>query len=974
MNGFSFSTKTIIEKMGYSCSADLFYYNDIYTNNNLSFHDVKVLKELKPCAFYCINQKPFVLFFDKVNSNEMKELSRKIWNSQIPVVIINDESTIKIYNGSSLDKDYSLIDFITQHNIDECNEFSPFSYWNIVDQGFWGDFEERYSSKKLNETLLENIEYVTNTLREYKIKYPTKLILRLIFIRFLIDRAVDIGYGNFTSDVKKSQGELLEVVRNKTTLYSLFSHLKDKFNGNLFELKDEVHDANLTQDVLDLLHDFLSGELILSTGQFCLFPMYDFNIIPVELISNIYEILLGKDTQSRDKAFYTPSYLVDYILKETVVPHLYKNSECKILDPACGSGIFLVECFRHIVENSKSECGYFNDVEKLKHLLLRNIYGIDKNDEAIDVTIFSLYLTILDYIDPKTLVDFKLPNVKDENLIVGNFFDDEKTEKLKQKEFNFIIGNPPWGSVKDDPHVKYCKQNNKPQFNDEISRSFVYKSEEFCTDKTVCCFVLPSKLLYNSKSPSMKFRQLLLSSTKIEKILELSSVRKLVFKNADAPAIIMIFKRDNSSYLKNKITHVSFKPNIFFKLFNIIVIEKNDIKMISQSLLYQNDWAWKTVVYGNSWDYEIISNIKNKYPTIEQIIEDKNNELICGVGIQDHTGDGLDSSHLIGKPILSSDDGINHFSIITNTQEIFNKNKIHRPRNPELFKPPYCFVKKGVNCENYKMRAAYSEDEYVFKETVFAIKSSLDKRNILLNLTGLINSSFFSYLNLMLGSSIGIEREQRFTEEILHFPYLYSDKIREKVALIQDLRMSYEIDDIEKYEKEVYALDNLILKLFDLKNNPFIDYALNVQIPLVANANKKLYYTPVNKDNLIKYSEVFIQYFERIYLTANKYIKVNIYPEVMKKFSVFELIICDNKPLENITIEENPDNNKRFLTRLMTNKTNDLFYQIKDVINFEENSFFIMKTNEYKNWHPAIAQIDLSDVVDEILSEKGRES
>lgn len=170
--------------------------------------------------------------------------------------------------------------------------------------------------------------------------------------------------------------------------------------------------------------------------------------------------------------------------------------------------------------------------------------------------------------------------------------------------------------------MQYCRMNNKPNQNREISRSFVYKVEEFCNSNTVCCLILPSKLLYNNKLPAVEFRKLLLTSAKIVKIIELSSVRKLVFKNADAPAVIIVYRYDNSEYLKNRITHISFKPNIFFKLFNVIVVEKNDIKFVVQELLVENDWVWKTIVYGSSWDLDIIRGIRRKYPTINKTIEE----------------------------------------------------------------------------------------------------------------------------------------------------------------------------------------------------------------------------------------------------------------------------------------------------------------------------------------------------------------
>lgn len=76
---------------------------------------------------------------------------------------------------------------------------------------------------------------------------------------------------------------------------------------------------------------------------------YDFKIIPIELISNIYEAFLqDNNSKKNQKAIYTPLFLVDYMLNNTLDKKLKNNTACKILDPSCGSGVFLVESLRRI--------------------------------------------------------------------------------------------------------------------------------------------------------------------------------------------------------------------------------------------------------------------------------------------------------------------------------------------------------------------------------------------------------------------------------------------------------------------------------------------------------------------------------------------------------------------------------------------------------------------------------------------------
>lgn len=964
----------IISQFGYKLSDNLFMF-DQFENVPLSFHTKKVLKEIHPYAAYILNHMPFILFFDE-NVNDIisfKRISRQVWNAQIPVAVFCDKSTVKIFNGLSLNMANYTLKPIETSPMADCNENSKFSYWQISNPDFWNQYTQNYSGTRLNQSLLENISFLSKELKNtYHIPFATKLVLRLIFVRYLIDRGVDLDYENFSTDILKSQAEFLNIVINKTDIYKLFAHLKTKFNGNLFELGNEEECPELTEDVFILLYEFFSGKVILNSGQLCLFALYDFNIIPVELISNIYEILLGKEIRDKDNAFYTPNYLVEYILDKTVTKTLKEKSSFVILDPSCGSGVFLVDSYRRIIQENLGGKSYCDNDIVLQELLMNNIYGIDINEEAVDVTIFSLYLTILDYKDPKTLSKFTLPNLKGENLFVSDFFDEEKLKPLAEKNitFDYIIGNPPWGNVKDGLHISYCRKKgyNDRQQNNEISRSFVFRARDFCSVNTTCCFILHSKLLYNQKGPAIKFRRFLLQETEIQHITEFSSVRKLVFENADAPAAIISFKYSGQDNLNHRFTYISVKPNIFFKLFHVICIEKNDVKSIPQALLFAYDWAWKTIVYGFSNDIENIIQLKKCYPTIKSILKSATPPMLFGAGIQDHLGDAQDAKDLIGLPLLDSDDGVNHFSLYIDENKVFCKPKIHRIRDRRLFNPPHCFTAKGLDCSNYKMRAAYADKELVCKETMYIIKGTDDQKDILLNLVGLFNSSFYSYLNLMTGSSLGIEREQRFMNEVLSFPYVFSqDIVKSAIDIQEDKSDLFSIED----DAKIRTLDKIILNLFGLGCNKFVDYAINVLIPDLTGTNKDCVYKKVSVDDLKEYGKCFFEQFTAIYNPYGKYISITLYPNIENLYTVFELHISEKKPVSRFSVVSEGDGEKNLLTKFSVYAYNDRFYQIRDVIHFSTDSFFIIKPHFYKNWHPAIAEIDLADVIDQIMSTSG---
>lgn len=967
----------LIENLGFAGSKNLVYSDNIISLN-ISKHDIKILNAINPYAIYLLNNKPFLLFIESSHdTNNLQYLSKLIWNAQIPVTFVLDANSVKIFNGKNLDVSSRLLKEISDGAVMDFSSESDFSFLKISDPLFWDQYTKTYMDMQLNDYLLDNITTLTNALKnEYRIAFATKLVLRLIFIRYLIDRGVSLSYKNFNTDIEISKQELLLVTRNKNELYELFKYLKEKFNGNLFELNHEIENTSLTDEVLALLSDFLSGKTSLGNGQQSLFSMYDFNIIPVELISNIYEILLGKETRDKDNAFYTPNYLAEYVLDKTTLKSLNENTQYTILDPACGSGVFLVNSFRRMIDAKLEDGIYCEDDSFLTELLLNNIYGIDINNDAIDVTIFSLYLTILDYKDPKTLLGFVLPNLKGNNLIVSDFFDDEKLQNLKKIKFDYIIGNPPWGSVTDGMHLDYCEKNgyNYMQQNKEISRSFVFRAKDFSSENTVCCFVLHSKLLYTKKNPSKEFRRFLLSKTQILNLTEMSSVRKLVFKNADAPATIIAFQyNDYDSNLDNKMTYTSLKPNVFFKLFNIIVIEKYDVKYISQRLLFDNDWAWKTMVYGFSNDIDTIISLKEKYDSVFSIIQ--KNELVYGRGIEVHDGDKQNATHLKGKILINAKHDIEPYYVSFDQSNVFSKDAIHRAKEnkQEIFKAPLAVIKKGFNTKTYKYRSAYSEKEFLYPDAVTGICGTEKDKTTLLCLTGIFNSSFYAYLNLMLGSSSGIEREQGFPSEIFQYPIAIDTCIANQVEMIQEqiAKEKSVFCNEEKSCELIKKLDDLVLELFQLNKDKFINYALNVQIPELTNTNTVNMYREVTVEDLMSFSDCFNTQFSSIYNRLKKGIKISIYPKVLNRFSIFELEIIENHTSNQILVNTEINCNKELFTKLIRYDYNDMFHQIRDIVHFSENSFYIIKPNNYKYWHPAIAEMDLADVLNQILTDAG---
>ena len=610
--------------------------------------------------------------------------------------------------------------------------------------------------------------------------------------------------------------------------------------------------------------------------------------------------------------------------------------------------------------------------KELVECVTDSIWGIDINPEAIDVAIFSIYLTILDYKDPKSLIDFKLPPLKGENLFVTDFFSEEVDTLFHEKKFDFIIGNPPWGKT-DGPHIAYCKKNKLPIHRNEISRSFVLRAKDFVKQDACCCMIVTSKLLYNTERPAKNFRKWLLEETKVIKYIELAAVRELIFQKVKGPAGVIIYSpnSEKEKAIENELCHLTLKPNIFFKLFNVIVIEKNDYKYVEQNMLLENDWAWKTLVFGYAQDFHIINILKKKYPSFTEIMTKHN--LFNGNGIQINGGDQKDARHLHDRKLIDAREGIHPFYINTNYLNEFNIEKIHRPRERDIFRAPYMLMKKGFDRNTFRYRSVYSEEDFVYPDAITGICGEKKDATILKTLTGLFNSSVYSYLNLMMGSASGIEREESFPTEIFNkFPALDDDQ--QIVALVEDIQKAVLVEkelfnNSAESDKLIQELDALVLEKFSLQDDMFVDYALNIQIPLIA--KNQLTWKKVTSKQLVNYAEVFIEYFDEIFQNGEKFVRSEVCTPIAGHFSVVEFFLQDAKPeakVKVIEVKDDDDIYTSFISNFMLNIVNDQFFQVKDILHFREDSFFVLKTEEWKNWHPAMAKLDLIEVLDSIIA------
>jgi hypothetical protein len=512
---------------------------------------------------------------------------------------------------------------------------------NLVTGRFFLDNSRRFSPNgRADQVLLSNLKTIRHILHEQGLKYEVAhdLLGRIIFIQFLFQRTDSNGRAALNEAVlrkladdrvlRKEHRNLEDILTEYEDAYSFFRWLNDRFNGDLFpgkgatpalreqEWQDEI--AQVRPKHLNSLAEFVGGRMLLDPGQRSLFPLYSFDTIPLDLISSIYEEFVSRTTRTSG-LHYTPGHVVDLIL-DGVLPWGDTNWDVKILDPACGSGIFLVKAFQRLIHRWRLR---YRDQEPaaadLRSLLENNVFGVDLHGEAVRVASFSLYLAMCDEIDPKyywTQVHF--PRLRGKNLHRGDFFalQDERPDLCRRK-FNLVVGNAPWGKATMTPHAANWADNRgwKVSYG-TLGPLFLPRAAEMTTSDGVVSMLQPSSLLTNSVGTAQAFRRKLLSDLKVEEVTNLSALRFGLFADAVDPACIVTLrptKPDGEpiSYVCPKPTHSSFDDYR-------ITVDPQDVQLVSPYEAANDDRVWSVFIWGGRRDLSLVRKLSG-HPTLGQL-------------------------------------------------------------------------------------------------------------------------------------------------------------------------------------------------------------------------------------------------------------------------------------------------------------------------------------------------------------------
>jgi type I restriction-modification system DNA methylase subunit len=749
----------------------------------------------------------------------------------------------------------------------------------VFGDSLFGDLKNR-----ADKALMHDLKTVRRELIQagLSLKYAHALIGRSIFIRYLEDRKI-LTPDDFQRIARQTAGctELLRtqssragfdfseckalyprVLENKDFTYALFRMLPKDFNGDMFPDVDDEENA-VKQIHLDRIQELLYGDVGIQKKLF--FYSYQFDIIPLDLISSIYEefyhTLIADDEKKskarQDGAYYTPPVLAGFVLSQTLTAKELKKKP-RVLDPACGSGIFLVEAFRRMVRHEWHKQKERPSFECLKQILQDQIAGIEINEEAARITAFSLYLAMLNYLDPpsiKTQIDQgkKLPNllVKPESkspnhihcIWVGNTFDEDKIEStplLKKRfgkdSFDIVVGNPPWGSPgnkadeerKDQEKVmlEWCRTNNRPIGDKEPSQAFLWRALDFLKEGGKAGMLVSAGVLFKHSTTTQSFRKQWMGSVRLDEVFNFTHVRTFFFKAISPFALVCFIKDKQNGY---PVRYWSAKQTAIISYSQAILLSKNDLAVIRESNLFDYR-IWKVLDQANYKDLGFILHLANLSK-----VSALNDHIACScVGFKE--GNKKDDADWLGDFNKVKNEKFDRYNVLGKADFELPPSKVeHRGKSREIYEGKRIIIKEGLrqSDELYgRVIARYETKSYAYNHSLHAIllKDKQDWKYKLI--LGILWSSFARYYLFLTSANWGVWHDKVLINERLQLPVVIDKdhKATERIITIVDKLRNYQPKEkniMQPYgvpESEIKAqlssweteLDDAVFELYSL--------------------------------------------------------------------------------------------------------------------------------------------------------------
>ncbi len=805
----------------------------------------------------------------------------------------------------------------------------------IFEKGRFGDLKNRADKSLIRDLKTVRRELIQAGLSGEKVKYAHALIARSIFIRYLEDRQIltedyfrkvarqAAGWTNILKnetaytafDFSPNKPFYPCILKNKDFTYALFRSLARDFNGDMFPDVDR-EEAAVAQNHLNLVQELLYGNAGVQKKLF--FYSYRFDIVPLDLISSIYEefyhLAVNDDDDEKKKnirqdgAYYTPPVLAEFVLSRTLTAEVLKEAP-RVLDPACGSGIFLVEAFRRMVRYKQYEKNAPVSFNELKKILQKQIAGIEVNKKAAGIAAFSLYLSMLHYLDPPSINEQikqgnKLPNLIALNsrskhhyhcIWVGNAFDVKGIESnpLWRERFgaqcaDVIVGNPPWGApdkkadeatkIRERVMLEWCHKNDKPIGDHEKSQAFLWRALDFLKDGGRAGMLVSAGVLFKHGSTTQAFREQWMNNVRLEEVFNFTHVRNFFFKGGVSPFLSVCFIKGKQKDFP--VTYWSAKQVITLVKTQAVILSKYDAHILRNENLTSGK-LWKSYWFGRHSDRLFIQKI-SRWKRLHSVIDKKTSARGFQQGNRSKKSDWLLKYRELPVEKLEK------YTVIDDDMLVEPPKRIEaRGKNEEIYSGDRILIKRGIQQKQEpkgQIISNFVEEKFCFRNSIHCIRLSNKNKDNYLLLQGILWSSFARFFFFFTSSNWGLWHYEIHLEEIFDFPvgdlFEKSNKaVRKVIAIVDKLRNYHpeKQDIIEnpdgvpekkieiKRRKWELQLDKAVFELYGLneEQKDLIRDCCEVTLPFFYQPFDSIGAMPAVDSNNILWIETYIKIFAR---------------------------------------------------------------------------------------------------------------
>ncbi|NQT21180.1 MAG: N-6 DNA methylase [Planctomycetes bacterium] len=578
-------------------------------------------------------------------------------------------------------------------------ELQRFSAFRLADGTFWEDTRNKALAnyaKAAHQSLIQAVVEADKALEGAKNPVLRRLLLLVVLIKYLEDRDVFPNRGWF-GQWHKGARTFFDVLKGgkPDEVCKLLDFLERKFNGDVFKLSSG-HRQELTRQVLKGFGELVEGRTL--DGQRHFWKQFSFEHLPVEIISHLYQRFV-KDGHG---AVYTPPLLASLLL-DHAMPYAKLSGKERVLDPACGSGVFLVGAFRRLINVWRSKNGWRKpDVHTLKKILKRSIYGIEWESFAVDLTAFSLSLAICDALTPDVIwKELTFDKLGESNLFEADFFAELRKSRsygssVLDDRFDIIIGNPPFESeltvdaAKVDKAAQRENKERGPVPDKQIAYLFLEQALTLLNTDGRICLIQPSGFLYNRNTKA--FRETIFRRRQIETILDFTSIRKLY--KADKMTIA-VFARAGEPADDHEIKHWTFRRTVSVHERICFELDHYDRHRVPQKLAESDPYVWRANLLGGGRLVEISQRLRGMRTLAEYLEEKKQNGWDYGEGfIAAKKEPRTPAPFLTGKWLLPTraftDAGIDESQITEKVTHTHFRSAYKKDR----FSPPLVLIKE----------------------------------------------------------------------------------------------------------------------------------------------------------------------------------------------------------------------------------------------------------------------------------------